>query len=63
MIYLLPHTVEQSAKTFPHKEAFRCDEVGLTYADLNSKMNQIARTLVDHGVKRGDRVGIYLHKV
>lgn len=62
MIYLLPHIIEHSASRFPDKEAFRFDEKGISYAALQAKMNQVARTLAANGVKRGDRVGIYLHK-
>jgi len=62
MIYLLPHLIEQTAARYPDKEAFRCRGVGLTYAGLVQRANQLAHTLIEQGVRRRDRVGIYLHK-
>ena len=62
MNYLLPHTIERSAERFPGKEAFRCGNKHLTYAGLSQKTNQLAHLLVDAGVKKGDRVGICLHR-
>ena len=62
MISLIPHIIEHSAEVYPDKEVFRFDDEGVTYAEFNTKMNQLAHTLASHGIKRGDRVGIYLHK-
>jgi amino acid adenylation domain-containing protein len=62
MIYLLPHLIDRSGERFPNKEAFRCDRHSLTYAQLVARTNALARTLREQGVKRGDRVGIYLNK-
>ena len=60
--FLLSQAIDQSAERFPEREAVRCDGHGLTYADLVRRANQLARLLVDQGVKRGDRVGIYMNK-
>jgi amino acid adenylation domain-containing protein len=62
MIYLLSQIIDQSAERFPDKEAFRINGQGVTYAELVRKTNALARTLQDQGVKRWDRVGIYLNK-
>lgn len=62
MIYLLSQILDRSAERFPDREAFRCDGEGLTYGELLQRANGLAHWLVDHGVKRGDRVGIYLNK-
>ena len=62
MIYLLPQIIDHTAERLPDKEAFRCNGAGLTYAGLVRRSNQLARVLSEHGVRRGDRVGIYLHK-
>ncbi len=62
MIYTLPNCIENSANLFPNKEAFRCGESSLTYADLDIKTNQLAKHLVDSGVQKGDRIGIYMNR-
>jgi amino acid adenylation domain-containing protein len=62
MAYLLPHLLIESAARFPDKEAVRFEGEYLTYADLDRTTNQLARALKAAGVKRGDRVGIYVHK-
>ena len=62
MIYLLSQIVDHSAEQFPDSEAFRCQGQGLTYADLACRANGLAHWLVEQGVQRGDRVGIYLSK-
>ena len=38
------------------------DGVALTYEQLERLTNQVARTLISLGVKRGDRVGLYVPK-
>jgi amino acid adenylation domain-containing protein len=60
--YLLQHLLTESASRFPDKEAIRFQGSALTYAELDSVTNQVARALQRAGVRRGDRVGIYLHK-
>ena len=62
MIYLIPHTIDQSAERFPEQEAFRFESKSLTYAQLVSQSNSLAHFLRDRGVQRGDRIGIYLNK-
>jgi amino acid adenylation domain-containing protein len=60
--YLLSHAIDQSADRQPDREAVRCDGLGLSYADLVGRSNQLARLLVEQGLRRGDRVGIYMNK-
>lgn len=62
MIYLLPHTVLESARRTPDKEAFKCGQATLTYGELAMRMQQLASRLWRLGVRRGDRVGIYLNR-
>ncbi|HBY94950.1 MAG TPA: D-alanine--poly(phosphoribitol) ligase [Chloroflexi bacterium] len=62
MAYLLHQLLTESARRVPKKEAVRFEGRGLTYQDLDVLTNQVARTLKAAGVRRGDRVGIYLHK-
>ncbi len=62
MNYLLPHAISRSAEKFPDKEAFRCGNKSITYYDLERKTNQLANQLIQLGIKKGDRVGIYLRR-
>ena len=62
MIFLLPHIIDSAAERFPEKEALRFYDQSLTYAELVQRSNSLARALRAQGVKRRDRVGIYLNK-
>ena len=62
MAYLLPHLLTESTQRFPEREAIRFKGEGLTYTELDEVTNQVARSLQSVGVKRGDRVGVYVHK-
>jgi nonribosomal peptide synthetase DhbF len=42
--------------------ALVCDEVGLSYGELNRRANRVARWLVSVGVGRGDVVGVLLER-
>lgn len=60
MICLLSQTIDQSAETFPDSDAFRCDGEQLTFAQLVTQSDSLARNLIERGVARGDRVGILM---
>lgn len=62
MIYLLPHTILNSATRFPEREAFRCGQKSLTFAEMKEKMNQVAGLLHQLNIQKGDRVGIYVNR-
>lgn len=62
MAYLLHHILVESARRYPDREALRFEGNCLTYSELDGVTNQVARALISAGVRRGDRVGIYLHK-
>jgi len=62
VIYLLPHTISNSAKQFPNREAFRFGGKSLIFSEINEKMNQLANLLHQIGIKKGDRIGIYLNR-
>lgn len=54
------HFLERSAERFPDKVALICDGRRLTYAQIEELTNRIAHGLTDYGIKRGDRVVIWL---
>ncbi len=61
-MHILPHTIRQSAARFPEQEAFRCGKQSYTYASLVQQSNQLAHQLIELGVQRGDRIGIYMNR-
>lgn len=62
MTFLLHQAVTRAAERTPQQEALRCSGQGLSYAELAQRAASLARLLLEHGVQRGDRVGIYLNK-
>ena len=57
---LIYHFLENSATRFPDKIALIHEHTRATYAEINSKANQLARWLLSRGICRGDRVVIVL---
>ena len=62
MIYLLPHTVDNSAMKWANRDALICGEESISYEQLSRRSNGLAFLLRDLGIRRGDRVGILMHK-
>ncbi len=60
--YLVHHYLEHSAAARPEAIAVVDGERTLTYAELDERAGRVANLLADLGVRRGDRVGIYLRK-
>ena len=60
--YLLQHLLMNAARTFPAEEAVLWGDESITYRQLNAVTNRLAATLVENGVSRGERVGIYMNK-
>lgn len=60
--FLLFHAIDQAAAQTPEHQAVRAGNQSLTYRELAERSNQLAHTLRECGVTRGDRVGIYLNK-
>ena len=50
--------LERNARKYKEKDAFITANQRLTYEDMNYKANQIARYLMNAGVKRGNRIAI-----
>ena len=62
MGYLLHQLLRDSAARHAAKEAVRMGGAALTFAELERRTNQLARSLRRLGVQRGDRVGIFVPK-
>jgi amino acid adenylation domain-containing protein len=62
MRYLLFQAIDTSAERYPEAEAVRYSGQCLTNAELSRSSTNLARILVEQGVSRGDRVGIYMNK-
>ncbi len=60
--YLLSQLVPSAAQAHPDGIAAVCGTESLTWAELDRRVGQLATALIQVGVQRGDRVGIYLHK-
>ena len=62
MHYLLPHLLANSASKFPDRTAVVAGSESLTYAELDRLSDRVAAVLFAAGVRRGDRVGLFLPK-
>ncbi|KAJ2892306.1 hypothetical protein MKZ38_010009 [Zalerion maritima] len=53
--------LEQQERQFGDRDAIICPETSarLSYRGLNARTKQVARALVAHGVRGGDRIGIF----
>ncbi|MEZ5325652.1 MAG: amino acid adenylation domain-containing protein [Verrucomicrobiales bacterium] len=60
--FLLSQAVDQSADRLSDHPAFECEGDILVYQDLARRSNQLAHALMEQGVRRGDRVGIWRNK-
>ncbi|MCB0932584.1 MAG: acyl-CoA synthetase [Mycobacterium sp.] len=50
---------EHAIDAVPDRVALICGEEQITYAELEEKANRLAHYLIDHGVKKDDKVGLY----
>jgi long-chain acyl-CoA synthetase len=57
---LLNDFLEISAEQFPQKTALICGQERYTYAHIDVTANQLAHALQQHGVKKGDRIAVFL---
>ncbi|MBA4367691.1 MAG: D-alanine--poly(phosphoribitol) ligase [Desulfobacterium sp.] len=62
MVNLLQHLLIKSAKQYPDKNAIVYHDEKITYKDLDLVTSKLAATLLENGVQRGDRIGVYINK-
>lgn len=60
MDFLIWHLLRNSARRSPHKEALVHGEQRLTYQEVARRVSGLATSLRSIGMKRGERIGIYL---
>lgn len=60
MDYLIHHMLRASSEQFPEKEALVHKDQRLSYETLSARVDALAQGLIDLGIQRGDRVGIFL---
>jgi len=62
MAYVLQQLLTRSASRFPEKMAVWARGRNISYRELNQQSNRLAHLLQQHGVKKGDRVGLFFPK-
>ncbi len=60
--YLVNHYLEDAAARTPDAVAVVDGDRTVTYAELDARANRVANLLIGLGVRRGDRVGIFMRK-
>jgi len=60
MVFLLHQLLSEAAVKYPDRNAILSDKEAITYYELDKASNRLANLLIEIGVKRGDRVGIYM---
>ena len=58
----LADIIRRASEVLPDHIAVRSGQQERTYAEVDVAAGRLAATLTAHGVQRGDRVGLYLHK-
>ncbi|MGE5842747.1 MAG: long-chain-fatty-acid--CoA ligase [Deltaproteobacteria bacterium] len=51
----------RNASKFPHKTAVVSDTRSISFQELNDRVNRLASSLLDSGLRKGDRIGVLLH--
>ena len=58
----LNHLLEEACIRFATNDAVIGNDIVLNYRDLNRRANQLARHLLDQGIKSGDRIALLFDK-
>ena len=62
MISTIPQILENSAKNYPEKVAYKYLNHSVSYTELSDKSKALAVLLLRLGVQKGDRIGIYMNR-
>ena len=60
--FTLHHMLVNAVDRYPDKAVIVSEGQSHTYEQLHAQSSSLARALVEEGLNRGDRVGIYLDK-
>ncbi|WP_370410784.1 amino acid adenylation domain-containing protein [Streptomyces fradiae] len=60
--HCLHHLFERAADAYGDRPAVSDEGATLTYTELDARANRLAHTLIDRGVRPGDRVGLLLER-
>lgn len=61
MAFNIADLIEHAVDLVPERTAVVCGDHRVTYAQLEERANRLAHHLAEHGVGRGDHVGIYAY--
>ena len=53
--------ITYAAKTWPTRTAIHWEEGGLTFKELDELSEKFAKGLIANGIKKGDRMGLWMH--
>ncbi len=53
--------LSRNAHKFPGKLSLVSEEISMNYRTLNERVNRLANSLIDAGLKKGDRIGALVH--
>ena len=59
-VWNIGYIVREKANTMPNNNAFIFEDVPVTYKELNEQVNRTAHYFQSLGMKKGDRVSLYL---
>jgi len=51
----------RNANKFPDKPAVVSETLSLTFQELNDRVNRLANSLLDSGLRKGERIGVLVH--
>nr|WP_319947298.1 amino acid adenylation domain-containing protein [uncultured Shimia sp.] len=59
-VHVIPDVLERATKRYPDKVAYSFNGNTLSYSELTDRAGRLSSALIEAGVERGDRVGIFL---
>ncbi len=58
--YILSNLLKKAAERFPDRTAIYFKGLEMTFSELDKKASRFASGLLNNGIKKGDRVGLYM---
>ena len=60
--FLIHSPVRHYGRESPDRPALSCQGSSMSYAELDAASKRLAHALIDRGLRKQDRVGIFMHK-